>query len=223
VLKKLHFAVLSAVFLPALATASPSVCGAISGNLVANCGFETGDFTSWTESGSLGYNFVAPAASVAPNFANSGNFGAQLGPIGTPGDPTTYGYLSQALATTPGRTYSLTYYLDNPSSDGDNAPSVFQASWNGSVIPGSVQNPVPELDNFVKYTFNGLTASSSSTVLEFGFLQNPAYLGLDDISVVASAASSAAEPGGYFVLLAAGFAAMLFIRYRRAQRIAQRI
>ena len=30
------------------AMATPSLCDSIAGNLVANCGFETGDFTGWT-------------------------------------------------------------------------------------------------------------------------------------------------------------------------------
>ena len=33
------------------AIAIPSICDGIAGNIVSNCGFESGDFTSWTRSG----------------------------------------------------------------------------------------------------------------------------------------------------------------------------
>ncbi len=35
----------------AVAGGSASVCDGVDGNLVQNCGFETGDFTSWTQTG----------------------------------------------------------------------------------------------------------------------------------------------------------------------------
>jgi PEP-CTERM motif len=56
------------------------------GNLVANCGFETGDFTGWTQSGNLGFTGVTGGA-----YAFSGSFGAYLGPVGSDG------YLTQTI------------------------------------------------------------------------------------------------------------------------------
>ena len=61
-------------------------CQTVSRNFIVNCGFETGDFTGWTRSGNLGFTFVSGAPY---NF--SGNFGAQLGPIGSDG------FLSQSF------------------------------------------------------------------------------------------------------------------------------
>src|SRR5712692_8865885 len=80
-----------------LAAAPVSQCDAVSGNLVANCGFETGDFTNWTLSGDLSFTGV----DVAP--AHSGTFGAFLGPI------TDLGFAAQTLVTTPGQYYDLTF------------------------------------------------------------------------------------------------------------------
>ena len=57
------------------AVAGPSLCNAIATNLVSNCGFETGDFTSWT----IGGNTLNPGGAYygLDSFdANSGNFGA---------------------------------------------------------------------------------------------------------------------------------------------------
>ena len=47
------------------------------GNLVVNGGFETGDFTGWTETQNLGATFVSPS------YAHSGNDGAALGAVGS--------------------------------------------------------------------------------------------------------------------------------------------
>ena len=62
-------------------TATPllaqDICQSVAGNLVANCGFETGDFTGWTQSGNLGLH-----RRHRRRFAFSGNYAAYLGPIG---------------------------------------------------------------------------------------------------------------------------------------------
>src|SRR5262249_48593705 len=55
---------------------SPSICDAIAGNLVTNCGFESGDFTGWTQTpASFGSDFFVGDGSLI----NSGNFGAAFG------------------------------------------------------------------------------------------------------------------------------------------------
>lgn len=67
---------------------------------IDNGGFETGDFTNWTRSGNLG------ATLVSGPYANSGNFGAQLGPVGSEG------FLSQNVTgLTTGGSYDLTFFL----------------------------------------------------------------------------------------------------------------
>ena len=58
------------------------ICQGVAGNLVANCGFETGDFTGgWSLTGNTGFTGVS---SSAP-YVFSGTYGAQLGPIGSDG------------------------------------------------------------------------------------------------------------------------------------------
>ena len=86
-----------------------------------NGGFETGDFTGWSGSG----NFTDCAVSSSTPAVNSGQYGALLGPAGSPG------FLSQTVPTVPGQTYLLSLWLDSP--DGL-APNEFLAAWNGSVI-----------------------------------------------------------------------------------------
>jgi len=40
-------------------TTVPSICDGITGNLVMNCGFETGDFTDWSTDGFTIMDFVS--------------------------------------------------------------------------------------------------------------------------------------------------------------------
>jgi hypothetical protein len=73
-------------------------------NLVANPGFETGDFTGWTQGGNTGATFVT-AGPFDGFLPHSGNFFAALGPVGSDGT------LSQDLATTPGHSYTFKLVL----------------------------------------------------------------------------------------------------------------
>src|ERR1700722_5175712 len=69
-----------------------------------NGSFETGDFTDWTLGGNTSTTFVESSGfdSYVPE---SGNFFAALGAVGS------LDYLSQTVATTPGQTYVLAYFL----------------------------------------------------------------------------------------------------------------
>src|ERR1700730_10015968 len=68
-------------------------------NIVTNGGFETGDFTGWTQSGNTGFT------GVDTDSAHSGNFGAFSGPTGSEG------FLSQTLNTVAGMAYDLSFFL----------------------------------------------------------------------------------------------------------------
>ena len=136
--------------------------------LVQNGGFEAGSFVSWTTSGNFQYSTVTSSSS----YVHSGVYGAQLGPSGT------LGYLSQTIPTTPDAVYLLSFWLTNPTAG---TPNQFLASWNGA----NVYNQ----SNLGAFAWMNLqyfvTAASSSTVLQFGFRNDPNYFGLDDISVTA--------------------------------------
>lgn len=54
------------------------ICQSASGNIVGNCGFETGDFTHWSVSGNTSFTGVTGGA-----YAYSGNYGAYLGAVGS--------------------------------------------------------------------------------------------------------------------------------------------
>ena len=138
-------------------------------NLVVNGGFETGDFSGWTQSGRLDSTLVTSGGYGFPGIPHSGGFFAALGPVG--GD----GFLSQDLATTPGASYHVSYDLG---SDGA-MPNDFSASFGGQSIFSTQSIP---RQGYQLYSFDILATSNVST-LRFGFQNSPGFLNLDDVSV----------------------------------------
>jgi hypothetical protein len=178
----------AAIFSAALLALASSANAAV--NLVQNPGFETGDFTGWTTSGTPGV-FVFPSPASAHSGSNSVSFQ----------DSDPYGFISQNIPTTAGHTYQIDYYLYSLAG-GD-----FFAKWNGSTIPGSaVDTNLP----YTLYSFQ-LPATSASTPLEFYGYNFQVNFFLDDVSVIDL--TPAPEPAS-LSLLAIGAAALL--RRRRS-------
>jgi hypothetical protein len=153
---------------PGVAVDPPSICDAVPGNLVTNCGFEANNSGAPT-----GWSMVAgfSGAGSGAGSANSGNnffFGGNVGGDGT---------LTQTIPTVAGQTYKVSFYFEP---DGG-APSDFSASFNGVQLY-SVTNPAASGYQFLTFT---ATATGSSTQLEFSFRDDPGYLLLDDVVVTA--------------------------------------
>lgn len=123
--------------------------------------------TAWTLVDNSLSTFVNGGSILA---AHSGGDVAVLGATGG------LGFLSQTLTTTPGQLYLLSLWLDSP--DGL-SPNEFLVEWNGVTNFDRVNLPALGWTNLQFL----VTAASNSTVLQFGFRDDPSYLGLDDVSV----------------------------------------
>jgi uncharacterized repeat protein (TIGR03803 family) len=143
---------------PAIVAAYPTT--------VLNGGFETGTFTNWTQSG----QFFSSGVVTGSTYAHSGKYGAALATGGA------MGFLSQTLTTTPGTVYLISFWLDSPAAT---KPNDFQVSWNGNVLLDKTNLTAIGWTN-IQLT---VTATATSTTLQFGYLNGSFYFGLDDISV----------------------------------------
>jgi sugar lactone lactonase YvrE len=158
--------------------------------LVKNGDFESGDFSLWTQSGTVNGTVI----STNSLYAHSGAYGAQLGPSGS------LGFISQSVPTTPGQTYFLSLWLESPTNNsGTNIPNEFQISWNGSVIFD--QTNIAAI-GWTNLQF-AVVPTGTNTVLQFGFRDDPIYLGLDDISL--TNAASVPVPAAYTFTTLAGY------------------
>jgi hypothetical protein len=129
------------------------------------------------DSGSI-YNAVVGANSLfdgsGPNFIHSGNYGVFLG-------DTNLATLSQTLQTSPGQSYLLTFWLDNPESG---AGQQFLVNW---ITTSAGVNQIYSLNNppvmaWTKLVFT-LQATDTNATLQFGAQNPPDGFGLDDISL----------------------------------------
>ena len=153
---------------------------------VGNGGFETGDFTYWTQVGNIHSSFPLAADDVDvagtnalsgvpdESFVHSGLYGAFLGQ--TPPD----GSLSHVIATTAGQQYVLSFWLTSVTAGTNTtAPNHFAAKWNGVALYNQTNLPAFGWTN-LQFT---VSATGASSTLEFDFNDKPEALGLDDVTV----------------------------------------
>ena len=174
-----------------------AAAGPVKADLVVNGNFATGDFTSWTLSGDTSSAYVS---------GSPGNYAAAFT------TSTADGFLTQNLSTTPGQQYTASFLLT-----GDGAsPNTFTASLGGTTLV-SLSNVGNTLPSGTPYSFS-YTASSTSSLLSFDVRDDPGYLYLTNVSVIAAAVP---EPSA--IVLAGLGMPMLMVQLWRKRRKSHRV
>lgn len=160
-----------------------AACDAVAGNLVQNCGFEQGG--AFWNTGAIGL-------SGGPFYAHSGSVGLAGGAVGA------LGHWTQQIATTPGQTYTVSFWYN---STGAFTNALF-ASFAGQTGVNAMNLPA---QGWTQYSFDA-TAFDGVSTLDLGMRNDPTWDGLDDVSV--TAASTVTPEPGTWALLGAGLAAI---------------
>jgi hypothetical protein len=179
-------------------------------NLVQNPGFEdsTSPTTSpgWTVTAGNDTTFDnggSEAQGIHPDEpptegngnAHTGVWDVQFG--ATSASEATAGTLSQTIATVPGTTYLVTFFLMNT----DGPHNTFLATFGGQTVLSLTD---ANAFGYTQYSAN-ITATSGSSVLAFSAEQDPGFYYLDDVSVEAGPAPVMGGGLVSFGVLLAGF------------------
>jgi hypothetical protein len=196
---------------------SISICDGISGNIIQNCGFETGGAgndapPSWTTS-----QFLAGDDEIIGSPLNSGSFSLEIAnDKNLPGLPLFNGsaIISQSFSDIAGATYQFTFYVFD-AAGGNTSNQLFQAFWDstsGAPIFANSGGGAPA-SGFTQETFS-VTGTGSDSIT-FTAYNTPNFYYLDDVSVVETAGptSSTPEPSGV-ILLGTGTLALLCLKLR---------
>lgn len=175
------------------------VCSNAHANLITNGGFETGNFSGWTQSGNLTNTAISTTV-------NTGKFSGSFAPV------ATFGTITQNVTTTAGMLYDLTYWLSNGSSNANG----FNVTANGSAL-FTLNNSASFGFQKYKQTF---TATAASTAISFNFLNTNLAATkvwyLDDVSMVLRAGQNNVPVPATLALLVVGLAGMGWSRHRKA-------
>jgi|ERR1035437_675625 hypothetical protein len=156
-------------------------------NLLTNGSFQNGDFSGWTQGGDFSFvQVVSGPFYVYAGSQDADGFYATMGPVGT--DST----LSQTFATTAGGQYTISFWL---ASVGD-SPSDFSVSWDGTPML-SLTDPNTGV-NWTQFSFT--ETGTGSDTLQFSFRDDPAYIALDNVSVMPSTTGTTPEPTSLLLL-----------------------
>lgn len=202
-----------------------SICDSVSGNIVANCGFESGSFSGWSVTGNLYGGINGNYVGVDNGNPNSGNYEAYFGApseYGQTGSGNMYGpatTLSQTVAALPGQYYEILFYLDNNGcSVSDNGCgsyyNYFDTYFNGVLL--TEQYNLPYFGVYNEYVFviptSGGINSYNPDVLQFDFTNDDDLFYFDDVTVTSLGPTP--EPAS-FLLVTPVLGGLWFARRRK--------
>ena len=150
---------------------SSALVVSVTAPLVTNGSFETDSFSGWTVGGNSAPLSYGPQVFIDTN-AESGAYAAAMGSVGSDGT------LSQTIATTAGQTYRLSFWLRNEAAGAND----FKATWNGQTLL-SLSNAAQS--GYTQHTYT-VTATGSTTALQFSARNDPSQWDLDNISLTAN-------------------------------------
>jgi hypothetical protein len=203
-----------------------SICDSTSGNVVTNCGFESGSFSGWSVTGNLYGGIDGYYVGVDSANPNSGNYEAYFGAPSQYGQSTSgnkYGpvtTLSQTVAALPGQYYEVSFYLDNNGcsvTDGcPNEYNYFDAYFDGVKLVQDYNIPYSGGD-YDEYVFVVPTTGGShpynTDLLKFDFTNDDDLFYFDDVTVTSLGPTP--EPASF--LLVAPVLGGLWLARRRAK------
>lgn len=202
-------------------------------NLLTNPGFETGDFTGWTVTGTSSSTGVATAGTpIPPTFfpsvvdVRSGSFAAFASVAqGATGFPFEQVLLSQTLAVLPSTAYSLGYFASAQAtgSSGFGFGNLPSTSTVDIVVDGVSTGPIFPIVIFVSDGFipvsSTYTTGPSQTALTVTYSTSASGasvgISLDDYFFTGESPQAPIPEPSTMLLLASGLAGLGFFRWRR--------
>jgi hypothetical protein len=187
-------------------------------NVIDNPGFETGNFTGWTATSDW---FIYSTGIDGANYSNPGPYdGIYSAESGCKLDTcvsTPTSSLFQDLSTVVGQEYvfSFDYTSDTQVFESASSPNELQALWGTTQVADIVDQPGN--DHWLSFS-TVVTATSTTTEIQFNAFDSPAFVFIDDVSVTAVPSDTEVPEPSTLPLTGAGAGALVAALYLRRRR-----